>query len=214
MLSRTFPCGRSESGGSGRFPDSGPADPCRVASAFRAHGGSDPRRGGCVPALDRGRLAGPEAASRSRRARGREHLDLAAERGARDRRRQQPPRRGARPRCRGRARAHLRREPALADGRSRRRRGPRARHGDAGARHARRRPRRSARRLSPPRCTRRCRRSGRDRAARPVTGCTVAGRAASDRRSVGAEESRRRPQLPPRLRPSRRLLHSLRRSPC
>ena len=75
-----------------------------------------------------------------------EHLDLTPERGARDRRRQQPARGGARPGCRGRARSHLRREPALACRPPPRRRGASERRPRAVRdlpRRARRRPARA-----------------------------------------------------------------------
>ena len=147
---RRFLAAGASSGGSTTSFRRGPAGPTRPASPFRSDGGSDRRRPHCLHALDRRRLARPEAAPGPRRARRREHLDLTPERGARDRRRQQPARGGARPGCRGRARSHLRREPALACRPPPRRRGASERRpravGDL-PRRARRRPSSSRRRL-------------------------------------------------------------------
>ena len=97
----------ANSGGSGTTPDHGAARPSRAASPFRPDGGPGRRGGLGLHALGGGRVARPAAPAGTRRALRRQHLDLAPERRARDRRRQQPSRRGTCPRRRRRARPQL-----------------------------------------------------------------------------------------------------------
>ena len=65
---RRFLAAGASSGGSTTSFRSGPAGPTGPASPSRSDGGADRRRRHCVHALDRGRLARPEAAPGPRRA--------------------------------------------------------------------------------------------------------------------------------------------------